>query len=173
MAETNYKFPLVDDEGKLFDKFPLIILYLSSGDTVELNYFTEFAFGYRPTRYMVEDEFIPKVEYHSYFISPQWTCKEFLRHVSDRLNKEQVLQTSNDEFVLMNNVCKIKIIEQGGDIICFGKGEWHNKTFFTEEEPYVANENEIEIEMKENVENVIVKFDVDEWVSNIAFKNED
>lgn len=171
MAETNYKFPLVDDEGKLFDKFPLIILYLSSGDTVELNYFTEFAAGYRPTRYMVGDEFIPKVEYHSYFISPQWTCKEFLRHASDRLNEKQVLQTSNDEFTLMNNVCKIKIIEQGGDIICFGKGTWVNKSFYSEETPHVADAHDIVLKKKEEPMKIDGKKVVDDFMNSLL-KNE-
>ena len=45
------KFPLVDKEGKLYDRFPLIILHLNSGEKVKLNYFTEYAMGYVPTRY--------------------------------------------------------------------------------------------------------------------------
>lgn len=143
MTDTDYKFPMVDDEGKLFDRFPLIVLHLTSGERIELNYFSEFANNYKPTRYMVESEFIPLVEYHSYFISPQWTCREFIRHTSDRLKKEQVLQISNDEFVFMNNVCKIGVIEQCGDIICFGKGEWNDKFFVSTDSPYVSSIHDI------------------------------
>ena len=53
MAEINYKFPMMDDDGKLFDRFPLIILHMNNGERVELNYFTEYAVGYKPTRYML------------------------------------------------------------------------------------------------------------------------
>ena len=166
MAETNYKFPLVDDQGKLFDRFPLIILHLSSGQKVHLNYFTKFAAGYRPSRYMVEDGFIPTVEYHTRFLSPQWTCKEFLRHAEETIRKESALQISNTEFVLMNNVCKIEILEHGGDIICFGTGEWVNKTFFNTEEPYVCDEHDITIRKHEPAKPV-EKFDINKWVDSL------
>lgn len=168
---SNYKFPLVDDNGRLFDKLPLVVLYLCNGEKIKLNYFTKYASVYKPTRYMVDTDFIPKVEYHTCFISPQWTCKEFLKLTNEEVKKENVLQVSNDSFILMSSVCKIEILEGQGDIICYGVGEWDNKNFIGTEEPYVSNENEIE--MKENVENVIVKFDIDEWVRNMVFKNED
>lgn len=171
MVETNYKFPLVDDEGKLFDKFPLIILHLSSGEKVDLNYFTEYAVSYKPTRYMVEDDFIPTVEYHSYFISPQWTCKEFLRHSAEKIKRESALQTSHNEFILMNNVCKIEIIEQGGDIICFGKGAWSNKSFYSEETPYIADEHDIVLKKKEEPLKIDGKKVVDDFVNGLL-KNE-
>lgn len=171
MAETNYKFPMVDDDGKLFDKFPLIILHMSSGEKVYLNYFTKFAGGYKPSRYMVEDGFIPTVEYHTCFLSPQWTCKEFLRHANETIEKESALQISNTEFVLLNNVCKIEIIEQGGDIICFGTGTWDNKLFFNLEEPYVCDEHDIVLKKKEEPMKIDGKKVVDDFMNSL-FNNE-
>ena len=168
MAETNYKFPLVDDDGKLFDRFPLIILHLNSGDTVKLNYFTEYASAYKPTRYMLENDtnsFMPNVEYKSYFVSPQWTCKEFLRHSSTKSKDDGVLQVSNNEFVLMKNVSKIEIDTENGDIICF-KGDWKSKFFIPTEEPFIADERDIIKKKKESIKEV-EKFNVDEWLTSL------
>ena len=168
MDATNLKFPFVDDEGKLFDRFPLIILHLNSGDRVKLNYFTELAEYYKPTRYMLEEDskgFIPDVEYKSYFVSPQWTCKEFLRHSSTKSKDDGVLQVSNNEFVLMKNVSKIEIDTENGDIICY-KGDWNSKFFVLSEEPFVAEESDI-VRRKKEVVQEVEKFDVDEWLCGL------
>lgn len=162
---SNYKFPLVDDKGKLFDRLPLIVLYLSNGEKIESNYFTKYASTYKPTRYMVDNGFIPKVEYHTCFISPQWTCKEFLKLVNEEIKKEHVVQVSNDSFIMMSNVCKIEVLVGEGDIICYGIGEWDNKNFISSEEPYIANENDIELDIESDKE--IEKFNIDAWVENL------
>lgn len=145
------KFPLVDKEGKLYDRFPLIILHLNSGEKVKLNYFTEYAAGYVPSRYMrddtVSESFMPLVEYLSAFISPTWTYKEFMRHVeaaNRRGGLENAIQVSNNEFVTLSNVSKVTIDEDNGDIICFGEPKWGDKRAFVEEENvHVVQENEI------------------------------
>lgn len=147
----NLKFPLVDKEGKLYDRFPLIILHLNSGEKVKLNYFTEYAMGYVPTRYMRKDlaseSFIPLVEYLSAFISPSWTYKEFIRHVesvSRRGGLGNSMQVSNNEFITLSNISKVTIDEYNGDIICFGEPQWGDKKAFVEKENiHVVQENEI------------------------------
>lgn len=147
----NLKFPLVDKEGKLYDRFPLIILHLNNGEKVKLNYFTEYAMGYVPTRYMKEDvannSFMPLVEYLSAFISPSWTYKEFMRHVEAANRKgglENAIQVSNNEFVTLNNISKVTIDEDNGDIICFGEPQWGDKRALVEgENVHVVQENEI------------------------------
>ena len=167
---TNYKFPLVDDEDNLFDKFPLIILYLTNGDKVELNFFTDYAQNYKPSRYMVDGDFMPKVEYHSHFISPQWTCKEFLRIVEERLKKEKVLQITSNEFIMMNTICKIEIDCDGGDIICFGKGTWNNKVFVTEDKPRRVDECDIILSKKfdsSQMEKIDKKKAVDDFINDL------
>ena len=168
MDAIDYKFPMMDDEGKLFDRFPLIILHLNSGERVKLNYFTEYARTYLPTRYMLErdgNSFIPDIEYKSYFVSPQWTCKEFLIHSSKKSKEDGVLQVSNNEFVLMSNVSKIEIDEENGDIICF-KGEWGDKFFQISDEPFVAEVDDIIMKKKTEIKEV-EKFNVDEWIKTL------
>ena len=147
----NLKFPLVDKDGKLYDRFPLIVLHLNNGEKVKLNYFTEYAVDYVPTRYMREDvannSFMPLVKYLSAFISPSWTYKEFMRHVesvSRRGGLGNAIRVSNNEFVTLSNVCKVTIDEDNGDIICFGKPQWGDKRAYVEEENvHVVQENEI------------------------------
>lgn len=170
MAEINYKFPMMDDDDKLFDRFPLIVLHMSNGERVELNYFTEYALGYKPTRYMLNNDgehaFMPIVEYKSYFVSPQMTCKEFISHATARAKQDGgILQVSNNEFINMSNICKIEINENDGDIICF-KGKWSDKFFLVDSEPFVADVNDIVIESKKE-EIKEVKFDVHKWVDSM------
>jgi hypothetical protein len=174
MVETNFKYPMMDDEGKLFDRFPLIILHMNNGEKIKLNYFSEYAVGYKPTRYMlnsIDDKtFMPIVEYKSYFVSPQWTCKEFIRHATAKAKQNNdILQVSNNEFIFMNNVNKIEIDETSGDIICF-KGTWSDKFFMLDGEPFVASIEDIVI--NKNEENVIeeVHFNVDTWMDNMVTK---
>lgn len=152
------KFPLVDKEGKLYDRFPLIILHLNNGEKVKLNYFTEYALGYVPTRYMKDDSdnksFIPTVKYLSAFISPTWIYKEFMRHIESSTRREgieNVIQVSNNEFVILNNVSKVTIDEDNGDIICFGEPQWALKKAFVEEENvHVVQEHEINHKDEDN-----------------------
>lgn len=152
------KFPLVDKDGKLYDRFPLIILHLNNGEKVKLNYFTEYALGYTPTRYMKDDSdnksFIPTVKYLSAFISPTWTYKEFMRHIESSTRRggiENVIQVSNNEFVILNNVSKVTIDEDNGDIICFGEPQWgHKKAFVEEENIHVVQEHEINYKEEDN-----------------------
>lgn len=170
------KFPLVDKEGKLYDRFPLIILHLNSGEKVKSNYFTEYAEGYVPTRYMREDEanksFMPLVEYLSAFISPSWTYKEFMRHVesvSRRGGLGNAIQVSNNEFVTLGNVSKVTIDEDNGDIICFGEPKWGEKRAYVEEENvHVVQENEIVVYDDSHKEVVEGRKEVNEFIDSLV-----
>lgn len=170
------KFPLVDKEGKLYDRFPLIILHLNSGEKVKLNYFTEYAAGYVPTRYMrediVTDSFIPFVEYLSAFISPTWTYKEFMRHVESanrRGGLENAIQVSNNEFVTLSNVSKVTIDEDNGDIICFGEPKWGDKRASVEEENvHVVQENEIMVYDDSQTEVVEGRKEVNDFIDSLV-----
>lgn len=171
------KFPLVDKEGKLYDRFPLIILHLNSGEKVKLNYFTEYAAGYVPTRYMREDtvnnsSFMPFVEYLSAFISPTWTYKEFMRHVeaaNRRGGLENAIQVSNNEFVTLSNVSKVTIDEDNGDIICFGEPKWGDKRAFVEEENvHVVQENEIMVYDDSQTEVVEGRKEVNDFIDSLG-----
>lgn len=170
------KFPLVDKEGKLYDRFPLIILHLNSGEKVKLNYFTEYAMGYVPTRYMREDtvneSFMPLVEYLSAFISPTWTYKEFMRHVESvnrRGGLENAIQVSNNEFVTLSNVSKVTIDEDNGDIICFGEPQWgHKKAFVEGENVHVVQENEIMVYDDSQTEVVEGKKEVNDFIDSLV-----
>ena len=94
------------------------------------------------------------------------TCKEFIRHATARAKQDGgVLQVSNNEFINMNNICKIEINENDGDIICF-KGKWSDKFFVVDGEPFVADVNDIVVETKKE-EIKEVKFDVHEWVNSM------
>jgi hypothetical protein len=57
------------------------------------------------------DNFMPTVKYHSYFISPIDTYKEFLRHSSDKMKKDKMnsLRVSPNVFVNMECVTKVEI----------------------------------------------------------------
>ena len=170
------KFPLVDKEGKLYDRFPLIILHLNSGEKVKLNYFTEYAAGYVPTRYMrediVTDSFIPFVEYLSAFISPTWTYKEFMRHVESanrRGGLENAIQVSNNEFVTLSNVSKVTIDEDNGDIICFGEPKWGDKRASVEgENVHVVQENEIMVYDDAQTEVVEGRKEVNDFIDSLV-----
>lgn len=171
------KFPLVDKEGKLYDRFPLIILHLNNGEKVKLNYFTEYAMGYVPTRYMREDDsvnksFIPTVKYLSAFISPSWTYKEFMRHVeaaNRRKGIENAIQVSNNEFVTLSNVSKVTIDEENGDIICFGEPKWGDKKAFVEEENvHVVQENEIMVYDDSQTEVVEGRKEVNDFIDSLG-----
>lgn len=170
------KFPLMDKEGKLYDRFPLIILHLNSGEKVKLNYFTEYAMGYVPTRYMREDlateSFIPFVEYLSAFISPSWTYKEFMRHVESvnrRGGIENAIQVSNNEFVTLSNVSKVTIDEDNGDIICFGEPKWGDKRAFVEgENVHVVQENEIMVYDDSQTEIVEGRKEVNDFIDSLG-----
>lgn len=170
------KFPLIDKQGKLYDRFPLIILHLNSGEKVKLNYFTEYSVGYVPTRYMREDtvnnSFMPFVEYLSAFISPSWTYKEFMRHVESvnrRGGLENAIQVSNNEFVTLSNVSKVTIDEDNGDIICFGEPKWEDKKAFVEEENvHVVQENEIMVYDDSQTEVVEGRKEVNDFIDNLG-----
>lgn len=170
------KFPLMDKEGKLYDRFPLIILHLNSGEKVKLNYFTEYAAGYVPTRYMKDDatnnSFMPLVEYLSAFISPSWTYKEFMRHVeaaNRRKGIENAIQVSNNEFVTLSNVSKVTIDEENGDIICFGEPKWGDKKAFVEEENvHVVQENEIMVYDDSQTEVVEGRKEVNDFIVSLG-----
>lgn len=170
------KFPLIDKQGKLYDRFPLIILHLNSGEKVKLNYFTEYAVGYVPTRYMREDtvnnSFMPFVEYLSAFISPSWTYKEFMRHVESvnrRGGLENAIQVSNNEFVTLSNVSKVTIDEDNGDIICFGEPKWGDKKAFVEEENvHVVQENEIMVYDNSQIEVVEGRKEVNDFIDSLG-----
>ena len=170
------KYPLVDKEGKLYDKFPLIILHLNSGDKVKLNYFTEYAVGYVPTRYMRDDEvnnsFMPIVEYLSAFISPSWTYKEFMRHAESanrRGGLENAIQVSNNEFVTLSNVSKVTIDEDNGDIICFGEPKWGEKRAYVEEENvHVVQENEIMVCDDSQTEVIEGRKEVNDFIDSLV-----
>lgn len=166
----------MDKEGKLYDRFPLIILHLNSGEKVKLNYFTEYAAGYVPTRYMRDDEannsFMPLVEYLSTFISPTWTYKEFMRHVESvnrRGGLENAIQVSNNEFVTLSNVSKVTIDEENGDIICFGEPKWGDKKAFVEEENvHVVQENEIMVYDDSQTEVVEGRKEVNDFIDSLG-----
>ena len=170
------KFPLVDKEGKLYDRFPLIILHLNSGEKVKLNYFTEYAVSYVPTRYMRDDvvnnSFMPLVEYLSAFISPTWTYKEFMRHmesVNRRGGLENAIQVSNNEFVTLSNVSKVTIDEGNGDIICFGEPKWGDKRAYVEKENiHVVQENEIMVYDDSQTEVVEGKKEVNDFIDSLG-----
>lgn len=170
------KYPLIDKQGKLYDRFPLIILHLNSGEKVKLNYFTEYAVGYVPTRYMREDtvntSFMPFVEYLSAFISPTWTYKEFMRHVeavNRRGGLENAIQVSNNEFVTLSNVSKVTIDEDNGDIICFGEPKWGDKKAFVEEENvHVVQENEIMVYDNSQIEVVEGRKEVNDFIDSLG-----
>ena len=170
------KFPLVDKQGKLYDRFPLIILHLNSGEKVKLNYFTEYALGYVPTRYMQEDvankSFMPIVEYLSAFISPSWTYKEFMRHVEStnrRQGLENAIQVSNNEFVTLGNISKVTIDEDNGDIICFGEPKWGDKRAFVEEENvHVVQENEIMVYNDSQTDVIEGRKEVNDFIDSLV-----
>ena len=170
------KFPLVDKEGKLYDRFPLIILHLNNGEKVKLNYFTEYAVGYVPTRYMREDtvnnSFMPIVEYLSAFISSSWTYKEFMKHTESANRRggiENAIQVSNNEFVTLSNVCKVTIDEDNGDIICFGEPKWGEKRAYVEEENvHVVQENEIVVYNDSHKEVVEGRKEVNDFIDSLV-----
>lgn len=171
------KFPLVDKEGKLYDRFPLIILHLNSGEKVKLNYFTEYAIGYIPTRYMKDDlvsskSFIPLVEYLSAFISPSWTYKEFIRHMEAVNRKggiENAIQVSNNEFVTLSNVSKVTIDEDNGDIICFGEPKWGVKRALVEvDDIHVVQEHEISVYDDAHEDVIEGRKEVNEFIDSLV-----
>ena len=170
------KFPLMDKDGKLYDRFPLIILHLNNGEKVKLNYFTEYALGYVPTRYMKDDSdnnsFIPTVKYLSAFISPTWTYKEFMRRIESSTRRggiENVIQVSNNEFVILNNVSKVTIDEDNGDIICFGEPKWGDKRASVEgENVHVVQENEIMVYDDSQTEVVEGRKEVNDFIDSLG-----
>ena len=107
------EFPFMND-GKLYEAFPMIRLFLTNGETIELDYFGSKSLAYIPTRFMtmVDYSIIPEVKYLSKFKTEKEVVQIFMSEVvaEMRENYKNIFSINGNVFVNWDNVCKVEVV---------------------------------------------------------------
>ena len=107
------EFPFVDN-GKLYEAFPMIRLFLTNGESIELDYFGTKTLSYIPTRFMEKDEnsIIPLVKYLSKFKTEKEVVQIFMGEIMNEMREYQtkVFCVGGNQFVNWDNVCKVEVL---------------------------------------------------------------
>ena len=108
------EFPFIDKEGKLYEAFPMIVLHLSDGEKIELDYFGSKSLSYIPTRFMAvsADSVIPLVKYLSKFKSEKEVVQIFISEIVGEMREygKNIFSVNGSEFVNWDNVCKVEVL---------------------------------------------------------------
>lgn len=137
------KFPLVDNKGKLYDRFPYIRIRTVGGQSYDYHYFDLDPKSYVPRRYMAasDDGFIPTVKYTNYFMSEQEVMKKFLDAYT---KKSEFLFINGSTAIQWSNIDSLEVV-MDGNVICFGEVEWNERKAIIKDEPYIADISEIDL----------------------------
>jgi hypothetical protein len=107
------EFPFMND-GKLYEAFPMIRLFLTNGEIIELDYFGSKSLSYIPTRFMtmVDYSIIPEVKYLSKFKTEKEVVQIFMSEVvaEMRENYKNIFSINGNVFVNWDNVCKVEVV---------------------------------------------------------------
>lgn len=107
------EFPF-EDRGKLYEAFPMIRLFLTNGERIDLDYFGNKSLAFIPTRFMEKDEdsIIPTVKYLSKFKTEKEVVQIFTEEVSLDMRdyRKSVFCVGGNQFVNWDNVCKIEVM---------------------------------------------------------------
>ena len=99
------------NDGKLYEAFPMIRLFLTNGEIIELDYFGSKSLSYIPTRFMtmVDYSIIPEVKYLSKFKTEKEVVQIFMSEVvaEMRENYKNIFSINGNVFVNWDNVCKV------------------------------------------------------------------
>ena len=107
------EFPFMND-GKLYEAFPMIMLYLNNGERIDIDYFGTRTLSFIPTRFMQKDDnaIIPIVKYLSKFKTEKEVAQIFMNEVSLEMKDyhKNVFCIGGNQFVNWDNVCKIEVL---------------------------------------------------------------
>ena len=152
------------NDGKLYEAFPMIRLFLTNGERIELDYFGSKSLSYIPTRFMEksEDAIIPSVKYLSKFKSEKEVIQIFMEEMGLEMRDyhKNIFCVGGNQFVNWDNVCKMEVLMQQY-VYCYD-----NPVF-------VGNSKHVRSEHEAKFISQVREFDIDTEMSIEVSKTED
>lgn len=133
------EYPFIDKDGKLYEAFPCVTLFMNNGSKIEVDYFGSRSLSFIPTRYMLKDDnsIIPTVKYLSSFKSEKDVMIKFLSEIHSEMKDYHmnVFKVTDTTFVNWDNVSSLDV-KMNHYVYCY------ENPIFTGNSKFVKSENE-------------------------------